>query len=550
MRPINRLPPELLVHIFSYLGGGAFVVPASQVCRRWRDIALDTPSLWAVIREQDNMFAAQCFMERSRRAKLDVSIIIDMLQPDDFVVFQSLVMPHATRIRRLHVDVFGDRAYDFYRLLAKRDFLMPGLEHFSIRMTEYGWHDYADDDPLLSRESFFSESDFLERLTFRSVLPLPTLLSCNIKSITLSDRVFDLDALLKFLDAAPNLECLDLLNCVPHTFQFTARGFLVTLNRLRDFNWFQARVCDNVLGTVKLFEHLDMPNLDTTAFALLLNPSRYTPSQLYTPCSRFVSLFCTSTITELHLEASHFTPNKPARNNIVFHGRQHSPLETLFSVRVNRCNLEAFCTPEGISITSSIHVNLTHLTHLTLTSIFSYDWDRFFQKSWSNLLLSIPSVKILRLYVSKPIDILTAISNAEESITSPTTSSSPLLPNLQDLHLFRCSISSRSARHGGGHDNSAADSDTDAGPFRSIFEGEDDEENLDKLAHFLLDRADLGIPIRTIVCTAEDAAALALHQPRAFSLVDTVESGLPPEGVWGATMFPKRLIPLLEENLN
>ncbi len=183
MRPINRLPPELLVHIFSYLGGGAFVVPASQVCRRWRDIALDTPSLWAVIREQDNMFAAQCFMERSRRAKLDVSIIIDMLQPDDFVVFQSLVMPHATRIRRLHVDVFGDRAYDFYRLLAKRDFLMPGLEHFSIRMTEYGWHDYADDDPLLSRESFFSESDFLERLTFRSVLPLPTLLSCNIKSI-------------------------------------------------------------------------------------------------------------------------------------------------------------------------------------------------------------------------------------------------------------------------------------------------------------------------------------------------------------------------------
>ncbi|KAH9994210.1 hypothetical protein BJV77DRAFT_916545, partial [Russula vinacea] len=99
--PVNRLPTELLVHIFGFLGGGAFVVPASHVCRRWRDIALDTPSLWTVIRENDDMFAAQCFMERSKNAKLDVSVLLDMREPDDFVIFQSLVMPHAIRIRRL-----------------------------------------------------------------------------------------------------------------------------------------------------------------------------------------------------------------------------------------------------------------------------------------------------------------------------------------------------------------------------------------------------------------------------------------------------------------
>jgi hypothetical protein len=383
-------------------------------------------------------------------------------------------------------------------------------------------------------------------LTFRAVLPLPTHLSGNIKSLTLADRVFDLDALLECLNAAPNLEYLALLNSVPHTFESTARGFIVSLNRLRELNWFQALVCDNVLGTVKLFEHLDMPNLNTVAFALLLDPSKYIPSQLYTPCSHSVTLFgATSAITELHLEASHFTPNKPARNNIVFHGRRHSPHETLFSVRVNRCTLESFCNPESISITSSVHVNLTRLTHLTLTSRIPYDWNRFFKKSWPRFLRSVPSVKVLRLYVSKPIGILKAISDPEDlCATSPTTSSTPILPNLQTLHLFRCSISSTGSPQDGGNDNAASGGDSDTDTLGSIFERGDDEQNL---VDFLQHRADLGIPIKTIVCTVEDAAVIALE---ALSLVDTVESGLLPEVIWGESLFPNRLIPLLEENLD
>jgi hypothetical protein len=546
MQTINRLPPEILVHIFGFLGGGTLVVPASHVCRRWRDVALDMPSLWTVIREEDDVSAAQCFMERSRNAKLDVSFIVDMHVPNDFVILQNLVTPHAARIQRLHLDVYGDRPYDFYHKLANRDFLLPGLEHFSIRMHQPGWDDDAHNGPLPPRGSFFSESQFFERLTFRAVLPLSTHLSGTIKSLTLADRVFDLDALLGCLDSVPNLEYLALLNAVPHTFEATARGFVVSLNRLREFNWFQALVCNNVLGTVKLFEHLDMPNLDTTAFVLLLNPSKYSPSQLYNPCSHSVTLFGTpSTITELHLEASHFTPEKPARNNIVFHGRRHSPHETLFSVRVNRCNLESFLNPESISITSSVHFNLTHLTHLTFSSKFTYDWNRFFKKSWSRFLRSVPSVKVLRLYVSKPIDILTAISNPEElCATSPTSSSTAILPSLQVLHLFRCSIGGTGLPHDGGIDD-AAGSGTDV--VESIFEGEDDEQNL---LRFLQHRADLGIPIKTIVCTAEDAAAIALDQPDALSLVDVVESGLLPEGLWGELLFPKRLIPLLEENLD
>jgi hypothetical protein len=347
------------------------------------------------------------------------------------------------------------------------------------------------------------------------------------------------------------LEYLALLDCVPHTFESISRESLVSLHRLKELNWFQVTVCNNVIGTVKLFEHLVMPNLDTTLFVLLLDPAKISPTDLYIPCGRSVELFSSSatTITELHLEASHFAPEKPARNNIVFHGRRHNDHETLFSIRVNRCVLESFCTSEGISLISSIHVKPTHLTHLTLTSKFSYDWNRFFRKSWYCFLRSIPSVKVLRLYVSKPIEILTAISTVDElSDTSSSSSSlSPILPNLQDLHLFYRGTSRRSARHGGGGDSgdTAAPADTDTDPVRSIFEGEDDEENL---LRFLRHRADLGIPIKIIVCPSDDAAALALHQPEA--LIDSIESGLFPEGIWGEPMFPRRLIPLLEEHLD
>ncbi|KAI0267616.1 hypothetical protein BGY98DRAFT_938499, partial [Russula aff. rugulosa BPL654] len=159
-----------------------------------------------------------------------------------------------------------------------------------------------------------------------------------------------------------------------------------------------------------------------------------------------------------------------------------------------------------------------------------YDWNRFFKKYWSRFLRSVPSVKVLRLYVSKPIGILTAISDTKElCATSHTTSSTPILPNLQALHLFRCSTSSTGSPHDGGNDDAASGGDTDANTLGSIFEGEDEQN----LVHFLQHRADIGIPIKTIVCTAEDAAVIALDLPEALSLVDTVESGLLPEGIWG-----------------
>lgn len=521
LRPINRLPPELLGHIFSFLGGGAYVVPATHVCQQWRAVALSTPSLWTTIREDDPFFAAQCFMDRSGHMKLDVSWPVYM-QQEGVCMLEAAFAHYAARIWRLHVVVYGDRVCDFYRSLAACDLVLFALEHFSIIMIEYG---FPDDSRVDGPLDFFDESEFLSTLTFRAALPLQTQLSPAIRSLTLTDRVVDLDTLLSFLGAVPNLEYLALLDSVPHTFDEKTRP-VVALPALKEFHWFQGRVFDNVLGTVKLFEHLDLPALSSPEFVLLLDPTKYAVSELYAPCHRSTTLF--HTVTELCLEATHYTPDQPARNNIVFHGRHGS--ETLFSVRVHRASMGSLCGSDdidfndGLFLASSICADLSHVTHLTLTSERPYSWTRFFRSSWARFFRCTPSVRVLRLYVSRPADIIAALTNADDNLFAER-----LLPELRVLHLFRCG-------------NVNASAVTDAANAEKV------------LRRFLKSRADFGIPIESIVCSppdsgkgASDAEALGMSSMLPF--VDSVEFGSP--GKWAdPPAFPRRMAALLEEHLN
>ncbi|EPQ54945.1 hypothetical protein GLOTRDRAFT_43416 [Gloeophyllum trabeum ATCC 11539] len=111
--PINRLPPELLAYIFTvgarmeaeensadwqmdddYVdsdydsasdsedsdeeeeGGPEFQVLVSHVCRRWREVALETPNLWTSIdfTEGPPFEKSRAWVERSKGAPLDIAI--------------------------------------------------------------------------------------------------------------------------------------------------------------------------------------------------------------------------------------------------------------------------------------------------------------------------------------------------------------------------------------------------------------------------------------------------------------------------------------------
>jgi hypothetical protein len=92
-----------------------------------------------------------------------------------FAAFQMIVKPHTTRIRRLHMHVYGNHAYDFYALLAQHNqaLALHALEHFLILMSEYGFRDDSRNG-VLPPQSFFALSRPLTQLTFHACLPLKT----------------------------------------------------------------------------------------------------------------------------------------------------------------------------------------------------------------------------------------------------------------------------------------------------------------------------------------------------------------------------------------
>jgi hypothetical protein len=206
------------------------------------------------------------------------------------------------------------------------------LEHFSIRVSEYGF-DNDSSNRVLPHESFFSESVLLARLMFCGALPLETHLSPAIHLLMLIEHSVDLDMLLGFLATAPNLEHLVLLNTVPYPFE-CASHVLVSLPHLTELHSFPLWLFESLLGTAKFFEHLEAPNLTMTRLVLILNPRKYSTTDLYPPLCHALAPF--SPITELRLEAFHYTPGRPAPNNVIVH-RCHG-YETL-----QHCELHQQC---------------------------------------------------------------------------------------------------------------------------------------------------------------------------------------------------------------
>ena len=88
--PINKLPPELLALVFSmvpsplslpgYSGPSAAkqtyeLLPVTHVCRSWRALALDMPSLWSTIPETAGACtASSVFHGRAQQAPLVVYV--------------------------------------------------------------------------------------------------------------------------------------------------------------------------------------------------------------------------------------------------------------------------------------------------------------------------------------------------------------------------------------------------------------------------------------------------------------------------------------------
>ncbi|RDB16622.1 hypothetical protein Hypma_002869 [Hypsizygus marmoreus] len=82
---ISRLPPEILAHVFKFIADSSVAlvrsgklrwIVVSHVCRRWRSVALECPSLWTDIPISHPHWAKEMLV-RSHMAPLTITAIVD-----------------------------------------------------------------------------------------------------------------------------------------------------------------------------------------------------------------------------------------------------------------------------------------------------------------------------------------------------------------------------------------------------------------------------------------------------------------------------------------
>jgi hypothetical protein len=139
---MQDLPPELLVHIFTYCVSNEPLMPLTlgQVCWSWKQLVENTPSLWQCIVLDDthptsSARQAQLWTERSKPLQYDVELNVD--DPDYILPLLSPLLPTIDRWRRFQQT--GKRNEEVFT----GDIHITGesLTHLHLCL-----HDYEQDD--------------------------------------------------------------------------------------------------------------------------------------------------------------------------------------------------------------------------------------------------------------------------------------------------------------------------------------------------------------------------------------------------------------------
>ena len=200
MRPVNRLPPEILSHIALYLIGSdeddaISVVPLTHVCRYWRESIISTPEIWALVSGKNEDMTTVC-LGRAKAAPLKITLYMPL--GSSFTdIFASYLQN--TRTLVIHsistIEEFMSVFPDFPRS-------MPTLRSLELAAIppQDTW------DPTIDPFEPFPPP--LERLQLTGVPLYASLLKLGtLTEFTFSDREFPgLDTLLDFLEGNCSLE--------------------------------------------------------------------------------------------------------------------------------------------------------------------------------------------------------------------------------------------------------------------------------------------------------------------------------------------------------
>ena len=205
---INKLPHELLFHVFDLVGPGPAILPLAQVCRRWRDVALSSPTLWSVIGACARL--VPLFLQRSLGSPLRVRGVVAHHNDREFLDCLTHLETVIHRVVSFAVD-FRARVHEPFTGLT---YAAPALERLSVIVSPHN----TTSTPQMLSILFSGGMPSLRELVFQHCLPWPNCLSSSITSLTLinSSDLGACDNLLSVLESCANVEMLMLLNAIPN----------------------------------------------------------------------------------------------------------------------------------------------------------------------------------------------------------------------------------------------------------------------------------------------------------------------------------------------
>ncbi|KAJ7616856.1 hypothetical protein DFH06DRAFT_1238601 [Mycena polygramma] len=165
--PVLMLPPEIVCEIFIHflptypgfppLTGILSPTLLTQICQRWREIALETPALWRATALSNTVFGFpwnlqakqfDIWLERSRDCPLVLSLLTCMGDDRAAVELIATVVPHHARWE--YLEFYGS----ILHLRALGEGAMPLLQYLDLTLNVY----YSDDVARLLRTVIISNT--------------------------------------------------------------------------------------------------------------------------------------------------------------------------------------------------------------------------------------------------------------------------------------------------------------------------------------------------------------------------------------------------------
>ena len=366
MRPVNRLPPEILSLIAQdvrdFDGDARYIIPLTHVCRYWRESIISTPENWAMI-STDRRSLATASLERAKAAPLEV--FLDMGGIRDHPRFFDLFIPHIPNIETLRLD----------RVLTTEELFLFGQHPMTNLRSLTLWN--QESGPWGLTDPFEASDLTLQHLSLEGVPLFPSLLTLTtLTELQLADPQSDirLDTILDFLEGNRSLNDLTLrIRFMGPAFRSSRRRTPVkTQLRSLDIICYDAKDSQALLSGIALSKGAKLtlrywvnggvgvrmvdllPDISITHLANLSSPT----SMMYRPRLGYILLagpngeasffsrldsnipfaefprLSLADIQKFHLDPCGWEPTQPPHDPIVFHHLSSFPaLETLIIQR-------------------------------------------------------------------------------------------------------------------------------------------------------------------------------------------------------------------------